>query len=94
MAGDVIVFLPGDMESDPATDIPLLLGKMAEGYDVVAGWRQGRNDRKVLASRIYNWVSGRLFGVRAHDMNWIRPSAGRSSRPCRRCAQTGTASCS
>jgi len=70
--GDVIVFLPGDMESDPQTDIPLLLGKLTEGYDVAAGWRQGRQDGKVFASRIYNTVSTWLFGVRAHDMNWIK----------------------
>jgi len=70
--GDVIIFLPGDMESDPEEDIPKLLDKMAEGYDVVAGWRQGRRDGKVPASRIYNTISRWLFGVEAHDMNWIK----------------------
>ena len=70
--GDIIVFLPSDMESHPDEDIPLLLDKMAEGYDVVAGWRQGRKDKKVVASGIYNVVSRRLFGVQAHDMNWIK----------------------
>ncbi len=70
--GAVVLFIPGDMESDPTLDIPLLLGKLNEGYDVVAGWRQGRHDRKVVASRIYNWVSGRLSGVRVHDMNWTK----------------------
>ncbi|MCD6290928.1 MAG: glycosyltransferase family 2 protein [Anaerolineae bacterium] len=70
--GDVIVFLPADLESDPETDIPLLLDKLNEGYDVVAGWRQGRRDRKVVASTIYNWTCRWLFGVRAHDMNWIK----------------------
>jgi glycosyltransferase involved in cell wall biosynthesis len=71
-AGDIIVFLPGDMEADPEQDIPKLLDKMAEGYDVVAGWRQGRRDGKVFASLIYNIVSRRLFGVHVHDMNWIK----------------------
>lgn len=70
--GDVIIFLPADLESDPEEDIPKLLAKMAEGYDVVAGWRQGRRDRKLLASAIYNFVSWHLFGVHAHDMNWIK----------------------
>ena len=70
--GDIIIFLPGDMESDPEEDIPKLLDKMAEGYDVVAGWRQGRHDGKVFVSRIYNIVSRWLFGVKAHDMNWIK----------------------
>ena len=48
--GDLILFLPADLESDPETDIPLLLGKLDEGYDVVAGWRQGRKEGKVFAS--------------------------------------------
>lgn len=70
--GETIVFLPADMESNPEEDIPKLLGKMAEGYDVVAGWRQGRRDGKIVASGIYNAVSRRLFKVQAHDMNWIK----------------------
>ncbi len=70
--GDVIIFLPADMESHPDEDIPKLLDKMAEGYDVVAGWRQGRRDKKILASGLYNAVSRRLFNVQAHDMNWIK----------------------
>ncbi|MCX6028209.1 MAG: glycosyltransferase family 2 protein [Chloroflexi bacterium] len=70
--GDFILFLPADLESDPETDIPLLLGKLDEGYDVVAGWRQGRKEGKVFASGIYNSVSRWLFGVTAHDMNWIK----------------------
>jgi len=70
--GEFILFLPADLESDPETDIPLLLGKLDEGYDVVAGWRQGRKEGKVFASGIYNAVSRWLFGVNAHDMNWIK----------------------
>lgn len=70
--GDVIVFLPADLESDPEEDIPKLLAKLNEGYDVVAGWRQGRNDGKVFASGIYNRVSRWLFDLQLHDMNWIK----------------------
>ncbi|MGI6207446.1 MAG: glycosyltransferase family 2 protein [Anaerolineae bacterium] len=70
--GEVVVFIPSDLESDPEEDVPALLSKLDEGYDVVAGWRQGRRDRKVFASWIYNNVSARLFGVHAHDMNWIK----------------------
>jgi glycosyltransferase involved in cell wall biosynthesis len=70
--GEVIVFIPADLESDPEEDVPALLNKLEAGYDVVAGWRQGRRDRKVLASRVYNAVSRWLFGVSAHDMNWIK----------------------
>lgn len=70
--GETVIFLPADLESDPEEDIPKLLAKLNEGYDVVAGWRQGRSDGKVFASRIYNAVSRALFDVQAHDMNWIK----------------------
>jgi glycosyltransferase involved in cell wall biosynthesis len=71
-SGDVIVFLPADLESDPATDIPLLLGKLDQGYDVVSGWRQGRRDGKRHASRLANWACRLLFGLDVHDLNWIK----------------------
>lgn len=70
--GEVVVFLPSDLESDPAEDIPKLVAKIQEGFDVVAGWRQGRRDRKIFASTIANIVAQRLFGVQVHDMNWIK----------------------
>jgi glycosyltransferase involved in cell wall biosynthesis len=70
--GDVIMVLPADLESDPEEDIPKLLDKLDEGYDVVTGWRQGRRDGKLFASAIYNAVSRLLFNVQAHDMNWIK----------------------
>lgn len=71
--GDVVTLIPGDMESDPAVDIPILLGALDEqDLDVVAGWRQGRQDRKVFASEIYNWVMRSMAGVPVHDANWIK----------------------
>ncbi|OGG52239.1 MAG: hypothetical protein A3F84_04030 [Candidatus Handelsmanbacteria bacterium RIFCSPLOWO2_12_FULL_64_10] len=70
--GDRIVFLCADLTSDPEEDIPKLLGKMDEGYDMVAGWRQGRADGKEPASRVYNAVCRWLFDVDAHDMNWVK----------------------
>jgi glycosyltransferase involved in cell wall biosynthesis len=70
--GDVVIFLPSDLESDPEEDIPKLLAKLNEGYDAVAGWRANRRNGKVLASQVYNAVSRRLFGLDAHDMNWIK----------------------
>jgi glycosyltransferase involved in cell wall biosynthesis len=70
--GDIVIFLPADLESDPEEDLPKLLTKMNEGYDVVAGWRQGRRDGKVFASAIANTVSRRLFGLQVHDLNWIK----------------------
>ncbi len=70
--GELILFLPADLESDPVTDIPLLLGKLDEGYAAVSGWRQGRKEGKVFASAIYNATSRWLFGLTLHDMNWIK----------------------
>ena len=70
--GNVVIFLPSDLESDPEEDIPKLYAKINEGYDVVTGWRQGRRDRKILASAIANIVSQRLFGLTTHDLNWIK----------------------
>jgi glycosyltransferase involved in cell wall biosynthesis len=70
--GEVVLFLPADLECHPDEDIPKLLDKLDEGYDVVAGWRQGRKGGKVVASAVYNIVSRRLFRLDVHDMNWIK----------------------
>jgi glycosyltransferase involved in cell wall biosynthesis len=70
--GELLVFLPADLESDPEVDVPLLLGKLDEGFDVVAGWRQGRRDTKRLASRVANVACRFLFGLQVHDLNWIK----------------------
>ncbi len=70
--GELIVFLPADLESDPEIDIPILLGKLGQGYDVVSGWRQGRRDGKRFASRLANFTCRHLFGLDVHDMNWIK----------------------
>ncbi len=70
--GEFILFLPADLESNPAEDIPKLYAGLQAGYDVVVGWRQGRADGKELASAIYNAVSRRLFPVQVHDANWVK----------------------
>lgn len=70
--GEIIVFLPADLESDPEEDIPILLTEIRKGYDMVVGWRKGRQEMKIVASKIYNVVSRLLFNVSAHDMNWIK----------------------
>lgn len=70
--GEYIVFLPADLESDPEEDISKLISKLDEGLDLVTGWRQGRDDGKLLASKIYNVISKKLFNVNIHDMNWIK----------------------
>jgi glycosyltransferase involved in cell wall biosynthesis len=66
--GDVIVTLDADLQNDPA-DIPLLLAKLDEGYDVVAGWRQNRKDNLVrkIPSFLANRLIARTTGVMLHD---------------------------
>ena len=66
--GEVLVFLDGDGQNDPH-DIPRLLEKIDEGYDVVSGWRKDRHDSasRVLPSRLANWVIARVTGVRLSD---------------------------
>jgi glycosyltransferase involved in cell wall biosynthesis len=67
--GAVIVCLDADLQNDPA-DIPRLIATLADGYDVVSGWRRNRKDpffSRVLVSRIANWIIGFLSRVRIHD---------------------------
>jgi glycosyltransferase involved in cell wall biosynthesis len=71
--GEIVILIPGDMESDPLIDVPTLVRHMeANDLDAVAGWRQGRKDGKVFASAIYNFVMRNLAGVHVHDGNWIK----------------------
>lgn len=67
--GDIIVLLDADLQNDPA-DIPMMLAKLDEGYDLVSGWRKKRKDNAVtrnfpsmIANRIISWVTG----VHLHD---------------------------
>jgi glycosyltransferase involved in cell wall biosynthesis len=67
--GEVIVLLDADMQNDPA-DIPMLLEKLDEGYDVVSGWRKNRQDNALtrnLPSHIANWIISQVTGVHLHD---------------------------
>ncbi len=67
--GEVIVSLDGDLQHDPE-DIPLLLEKIHEGYDIASGWRKNRVDNAVtrkIPSRIANWMMKRASGVELHD---------------------------
>ena len=67
--GEVIISLDGDLQNDPA-DIPMLLAKLREGYDLVSGWRHQRQDAAIqrkLPSKIANRLIGRVTGVRLHD---------------------------
>ena len=65
-----ILMMDADLQDDPA-EIPRFLEKLAEGFDVVNGWKQNRRDpwHKVYPSRVFNWLVGRLTGLRLHDHN-------------------------
>jgi len=66
--GDVIVIMDADLQNDPA-DIPKMLAKMREGYDVVVGWRKDRHDS--LGRKIFswgaNWISRKILKLNIHD---------------------------
>jgi glycosyltransferase involved in cell wall biosynthesis len=68
--GDVGVTIDGDLQDDP-TEIPRLLAKLDEGFDLVSGWKTRRRDpwSRRIPSRIFNVVTGRLSGLRLHDLN-------------------------
>jgi len=68
-SGDIIVLMDADMQNDPS-DIPMMLAKLDEGYDLVSGWRKNRKDNAVtrnFPSMIANWVISRVTGVHLHD---------------------------
>lgn len=67
-SGDIIVTLDGDLQNDP-NDIPALLAKMDEGYDVVSGWRKSRKDTlsKKITSRSANMLRKFFFKDTIHD---------------------------
>ncbi len=67
--GEVIVSMDGDLQNDPE-DIPLLLERLEQGFDIVSGWRRDRKDAfvsRTLPSRVANWLIGRATGIRLHD---------------------------
>jgi dolichol-phosphate mannosyltransferase len=68
--GAILITLDADLQDDPG-EIPLLLAKLDQGFDVVSGWKQVRHDpwHKVWPSRLFNALVGKLTGVRLHDHN-------------------------
>jgi glycosyltransferase involved in cell wall biosynthesis len=68
--GDLILTIDADLQDDPA-EIPRMLGKLGEGYDVVNGWKERRLDpwHKVYPSQVFNWVVSGLTGLKLHDHN-------------------------
>ena len=68
--GEIVVTIDADLQDDPS-EIPRLLAKLDEGFDLVTGWKTHRRDplSRRLLSKIFNWVTGRVSGLRLHDMN-------------------------
>lgn len=69
-SGDAVVTMDGDLQDEPA-EIPNMLAKLDEGYDVVIGWRAHRHDtiRKRIASWVANTTTKLMTGLNIHDMN-------------------------
>jgi glycosyltransferase involved in cell wall biosynthesis len=68
--GDMVVTMDGDLQDDSA-EIGRLLSKLDEGYDLVSGWKQKRQDpiTKTIPSKLFNAVTSAMSGVQLHDMN-------------------------
>ena len=69
-SGEIIVTLDGDLQNDPA-DIPRMLEKLDEGYDLVHGWRKDRQDKwltRRLPSKVANWIISKVTGVPINDL--------------------------
>jgi glycosyltransferase involved in cell wall biosynthesis len=67
--GAYVVPMDADLQNDP-DDIPMLLARLEEGFDIVSGWRKNRQDKALtrrLPSKIANWLIGRVTRVRLHD---------------------------
>ena len=68
--GEIFVFFPADLQYMPE-DIPKLIARIKEGYDVVTGWKVGKYENRFI-SGVYNWLSRKLFRVPVHDLNSIK----------------------
>ncbi|MEA1873367.1 MAG: glycosyltransferase family 2 protein [Bacteroidota bacterium] len=68
--GDILIFMDADLQNDPA-DIPTLINKLNEGYDVVSGWRKNRKDKlffKRIPSKLANFLIRKISKVKIHDL--------------------------
>lgn len=69
--GEFIATMDSDLQDDPA-ELKNMLAKMNEGYDLVSGWKKVRHDPKLtknLPSKVYNWATSKVAGVKLHDFN-------------------------
>jgi len=69
-SGDIIVTIDADLQDDPA-EIPNLISKINDGYDLVSGWKKKRHDpiTKTLPSKLFNFITARFTGIKIHDFN-------------------------
>ena len=68
--GEVFVFYPADLQYLPE-DIPALVRPIARGADVCTGWKQGKYNKRFV-SKVYNWLSRRIFNLKVHDLNSVK----------------------
>ncbi|MEI6088958.1 MAG: glycosyltransferase family 2 protein [bacterium] len=69
--GEYIATMDSDLQDDPA-ELQNMLAKMNEGYDLVSGWKKVRHDPKLtknLPSKLFNWATSKVAGVKLHDFN-------------------------
>ncbi len=68
--GDLVITMDGDLQDDPA-EISRMIAHLDEGYDLVSGWKQNRQDPwgKTAPSRLFNWTVRSVTGVKLHDFN-------------------------
>jgi glycosyltransferase involved in cell wall biosynthesis len=68
--GDIVITMDADLQDDP-NEIPSLVAKLEEGYDLVSGWKRKRHDpwHKTVPSKLFNAVTSRMSGIRLHDFN-------------------------
>ena len=69
-SGDIVVTIDGDLQDDPS-EIPKLIDKINDGWDLVSGWKKVRKDSiaKILASKIFNFITRLKTGIKIHDFN-------------------------
>lgn len=68
--GDTVVTMDADLQDDPA-EVPRMISLLETGYDLVSGWKENRKDSfsKRFSSKLFNWVTGFVSGLRLHDFN-------------------------
>lgn len=68
--GDIVITMDADLQDDP-NEIPALIAKLDEGYDLVSGWKRKRHDpwHKTIPSKLFNTVTSSMSGIRLHDFN-------------------------